>query len=199
VGLIVPNRDPAAGQTYENLRSEKVDENGMPRCPTSGGETTWRGPGLGFAIDGVGEPHIRFRCLDEHLGEACRGVKRIYCSEEWRLLRPIAKFDELYWELIVVQKNKENLFDLLRDRFTVAGEEKASCPRRPGLAAQRLMGAAAMLIDWFRFSILQGYLPSHLARPGVLQQREGRAESKLRRLRSERRTKDINLPYGPAG
>lgn len=76
---------------------------------------------------------------------------------------PIGKLDPLYHELLHVQKNKENLFDILRDRFNVAGDEKASCPRRPGLVMQKLMGTAAMLIDWFRFCILQGYLPSELS------------------------------------
>jgi hypothetical protein len=194
VGLIVPDRAPYAGQTYENLRTEKVDEDGMPRCPSCGGETTWRGSGLGFAISGIGNPHIRFRCRDEHLGADCRGVKRLYCREDWRLVRPIGKFDALFHELLHVQKNKENLFDILRDRFNVAGEEKASCPRRPGLAMQRLMGAAAMLIDWFRFCILQGYLPSHLARPGTLEERNTRADNALDKLRRSRRTKGINLP-----
>lgn len=121
----------------------------MPRCPTCGGETQWRGPGLGFAISGISRPHIRYRCKDEHLGIACRGVKRLCCDEDWRLVRPIGKFDALYWELNNVSKNKENLFDLLRDRFNVAGEEKASCPSRHGLPMQRLMGTAAMLIDCF--------------------------------------------------
>ena len=35
VGLIVPDRNPYPGQTYENLRTEKVDEDGMPRCPAA--------------------------------------------------------------------------------------------------------------------------------------------------------------------
>ncbi|MEA2321495.1 MAG: hypothetical protein QOD81_1345, partial [Solirubrobacteraceae bacterium] len=107
VALIVPDRNPAPGQTYENLRSDTVDEDGTPRCPAYGGETTWRGPGLGFAISGIGNPYIRVRCLHEHT-EDCRGVKRVYCREEWRLLRPIGKLDPLYHELLHVQKNKEN-------------------------------------------------------------------------------------------
>lgn len=197
VGLIVPDRNPAPGQTYENLRSDTVDEDGMPRCPACGGETTWRGPGLGFAISGIGNPYIRVRCLHEHT-EKCRGVKRVYCREEWRLLRPIGKLDPLHHELLHVQKNKENLFDILRDRFNVAGDEKASCPRRPGLAMQKLMGTAAMLIDWFRFCILQGYLPSELARPGTLEERDSRADRALDKLRRIRRGKGLNLPYGPA-
>lgn len=53
---------------------------------------------------------------------------------------------------------------------------------------QKLMGTAAMLIDWFRFCILQGYLPSELARPGTLEERNSR------RIR---RGKGLNLPYGP--
>jgi hypothetical protein len=97
-----------------------------------------------------------------------------------------------------VQKNKENLFDILRDRFNVAGDEKTSCPRRPGLAMQKLMGTAAMLIDWFRFCILQGYLPSKLARPGTLEERDSRADRALDKLRRIRRGKGLNLPYGPA-
>src|SRR4051812_48575805 len=49
VGLIAPDREPYPGKTYNDLRTDK-DEDGMPRCPTCGGETTWRGPGPGFAI-----------------------------------------------------------------------------------------------------------------------------------------------------
>lgn len=63
---------------------------------------------------------------------------------------------------------------------------------------QRLMGAAAMLIDWFRFCILQGYLPSHLARPGTLEERNCRADNALNRLVRTRRMKGLSLPYGPA-
>jgi hypothetical protein len=198
VGLIVPDRNPLPGKTYADLRTDKVDEHGMPRCLTCGGETIWNGPGLGFAISGIGNPYIRFRCRDEHAGPSCRGVKRLYAREDWRLVRPISKLDALFHELLHVQKNKENLFDILRDRFNVAGDEKASCPRRPGLAMQRLMGAAAMLVDWFRFSILQGYLLSHLARPGVLEERKVRATHALDRLHRERRTSGLHLPYGRA-
>lgn len=63
---------------------------------------------------------------------------------------------------------------------------------------QKLMGTAAMLIDWFRFCILQGYLPSHLARPGTLEERDSRADRALDRVRRIRRGKGLNLPYGPA-
>jgi hypothetical protein len=38
-------------------------------------------------------------------------------------VRPIGKLDPHYHELLPVQKNKENLFDILRDCFNVAGDE----------------------------------------------------------------------------
>jgi hypothetical protein len=62
---------------------------------------------------------------------------------------------------------------------------------------QRLMGTAAMLIDWFRFCIRQGYLPSHLAEPRTLEVRDKYAERRLDKLRHERRTAGLDLPYGP--
>jgi hypothetical protein len=60
------------------------------------------------------------------------------------------------------------------------------------------MGVGAMLSDWFRFCILQGYLLSHLARPGTLEERDCRADTALDKLRRRRRGKGLNLPYGPA-
>jgi hypothetical protein len=56
-------------------------------------------------------------------------------------VRPIGKLDPRYHELLPVQRNKENLFDM-RDCFNVAGDEKASCPRRPGLAMQSSWASA---------------------------------------------------------
>lgn len=112
-------------------------------------------------------------------------------------MRPVGKFDALYWELINVSKNKENVFDLLRDRCNVASEEKASCPRRHGIPMQRLMGTAAMLIDWFRFCIRQGYLPSHLAKPGELEQRDKYAERALDNQMRLRRAEASTSPTVP--
>jgi hypothetical protein len=102
------------------------------------------------------------------------------------------------WELLRIQKNKENLFDILRDRFNVAGDETASCPRRPGIAMQKLMGRRC---DAHRLVPLlhpPGLPPLHLARPDTLEERDSRADSALDRLRRTRRAKGLNLPYGPA-
>lgn len=170
----------------------------MPRCPSCGGETTWRGPGLGFKINGTGTPYIRFRCVDDHLGTPCLGTRTIRCDKEWRLLRPLGKFDEVYWELLHIQQNKENLFGILRDRFDLAGDQRASCPRRPGLNVQRLMGAMAMLVDWFRFAIKQGILASQHAAPGEVVERHRVGERRVRRVEQARRIKALALPYGQA-
>jgi hypothetical protein len=45
VALIVPDRNPAPGQTYENLRSDTVDEDGTPAAPP----TAARPPGAARA------------------------------------------------------------------------------------------------------------------------------------------------------
>ncbi|HEX6457271.1 MAG TPA: hypothetical protein VF032_00015 [Thermoleophilaceae bacterium] len=200
VMTFAPERAPAAGKSYVDLRCDEFDEHGMPRCKHCGGETDVKGSGLGFYITGAGDPRIRFRCRHRHLGAACASKQSISCSKEWRLLLPISKFDEVGHELLHIHKNKEAVHDHNRDRHQVAGNSLHSRPKRAGLPVQQLRAAASMAIDWLRISFQRGWLAVGHVRRVMTEPRPRKVvgETAVDRLIRTRRMRGLMLPYGAA-
>jgi hypothetical protein len=158
VAVVAKRRTRSNRKEHIEWRCDAFDEDGVPRCRHCGGEGDQDGPGLGLITLRSGDPAIRFRCLVQFT-EACKGVQQIRCSEEWVLLGPLSRKTELYYAVRrVPRNNKENVFNVWRLRYRGAGKDTSSRLFRPGIGPQRLRAWSAVLLDWFRVSLRNGYL-----------------------------------------
>jgi hypothetical protein len=114
-----------------------------------------------------------------------------------------------------VRSNFENTFELVRDRFAIAGKDPRGQLARPGVPPQRLRASVGLLLDWFRLSLRQGWLePVELivrpndSEPERLSGRQDRRSGQVIRvgvgterlgeLLRERAEANLELPYGPS-
>jgi hypothetical protein len=200
VATIGPDRKPNRGMTIADIETHEYDRFG-PRCKHCGGPVRVfghgaGGTGLGFRISGTGDPRIHFRCQDP-LTPNCKRVQSMSCSREWRLLLPIPRHSDVYQTLLAAHKNREGVFDAWRDRYGVAGNSHASRPKRlQSMPCQRLRAAAALILEWFRICLRQGWISAHVKRNPNQPKPHRHPEIELRRIAAERRR--LALPYGPA-
>lgn len=199
IGSSFPWREPKAGLGREHYETDEYDRYGRPTCRHCGGAGNTEGSGLGFAIDGRGQPVIRFRCAYT-LSDDCRNkVQTQSCKADWRVLGPITPRDDIYQVLKPNSRNREHYHRHARSRYTCAGMNYDTIPKRCGLATQRLRAAAGMVLDWFRLSLRMGWIGSHKSR-GLhrIQAVETDPSSKLAAVDTVTRREGLNLPRGKA-
>ena len=197
VATIAPWRQPRAGIYRDDLECEEFDRDGVPRCQHCGGPTTQDEAGLGMYF-ARGEPRLRFRCL---LGIApgCAGTGSIACSRDWRMLLPVARTSKLYWDLRCAHDNKEGVFSTWRQRYRLAGNAFSERPkRRQSIPCMQLRAAAAILVDWFRLCLRNGWLGSHRLRNSKAPVERTNGDGALARRLNAREDSHLNAPYGPA-
>jgi hypothetical protein len=198
VSTIAPWRQPRPGIFPEDLECARFDRHGVVRCRHCGAPTHQNAPGLGLYFDGRGEPRLRVECSLQHT-EECKRPQSIACSEEWRLLQPINRTDELYHNLLHANKNKEGLFHHWRRRYAVAGNAFAERPkRRQSVTCQALRAAAGLLVEWLRICIRHGWLGSHRRRNETEPVERDCGRRYWREVWELRRDLDLDLVYGPA-
>ena len=195
VASVVPWRKPHQDTIRASLDSEHTDRHGVPRCKHCGGPGDQTAPGLGSYF-GRGEPRIRFRCMLGMLPE-CKETQSVACKHDWTLLIPMSRQLESYHALANSTKNLERVFRHWRARYTVAGTDVDTRPKRPGLAWQNLRASAALLVEWFRLCLRHGWLGSHRRRNDA-EPRFLNAGERLARMNTSREISGLNLPYGPA-
>ena len=129
------------------------------------------------------------------LEPGCKRIQSIACEEEWRLLTPISRLSPTYHALGNTGKSFERVFRHWRDRYTVAGNDIDSRPKRAGLAWQHARAQVALTIEWFFLCLRNGWLGSHRRRnqSPVLPMEPGQH---LVRLQNTRRMAGLNLPTG---
>ncbi len=200
VASITPERDLPGGKPWSDLRDDdgRWDEHG-PRCKYCGGPSApASGPGEGFAITGSGDPRIAYRCA---LGwtEDCRTkMQTISCRREYRALLPIGRRALLYHDLLASHRHFEGVFDAWRDRYAVSGTSNATrSKRRVAINAQRLRGAAALLAEWFRICVRQGYIGNHSRLNPHQPVKRARGDRLRDKMKAYRRTHKLDLPIGP--
>lgn len=200
VATVVPHRATPGEPERKHMRTDLVDEHGVPRCQHCGGEGDMDGAGLGWYLDNAGQPRIRFRCkapLAQVAG--CAKQQSIACDEEWRLLQPLNLTQPVYHALREYHFHFERIFSHWRQRYGVYGKNSSSCLRRKGVPAQRLRAQAAVFLDWFRICLRHGFLGSWRTRNHNTA--KSLMESGTRRLKSvltARRKRKLDLPYGKA-
>lgn len=176
VASITPER-----KGTELMRSDRWDEHG-PRCKFCDSPAAPpRGPGVGFTVTGTGDPRIRFRC---RLGwtEECRTtIQTISCLQEPRALLPISRHERIFHDVLATHPVFEGVFDAWRDRYAVAGTSVATrSKRRHSIQAQKLRAAAALLAEWLRICLRQGYIGNLKRNPRQPQLRKGGAHGLIR-------------------
>ncbi|MGH2714194.1 MAG: hypothetical protein ACRDM7_09990 [Thermoleophilaceae bacterium] len=163
VASITPERKLPGGKDITHLRGEHWDEHG-PRCKHCGGPAIpvhMGGKNVGFVVTKTGDPRIRYRCGLQWFPE-CAKAQTISCRKEVRALLPISRRDPRFHGLNATHKTYESIFDSWRDRYAVSGTHHAKrSKRRDSIAAQRLRAASALLAEWFRICMRQGYLGQH--------------------------------------
>lgn len=199
IASITPERKLPGGKPFESIRSERWDEHG-PRCKHCGGPSAPpSGPGEGFVLTGTGDPRIRFRCAIGWTGD-CKKIQAISCRKETRALLPIARTEMVFHDLLHSHSTFEGVFDAWRDRYAVSGTSQATrSKRRYSIAAQKLRAAAALLAEWFRICLRQGYVGAKTTKTKNTRdaiERNGGAKG-LIKVRTHRAEHGLELPYGP--
>jgi hypothetical protein len=186
------------GRKWSDLRADRWDEHG-PRCQHCGGPSRLAdGAGEGFVLTGVGDPRIRFRCA---IGwtPACSKLQTISCRHEPGALLPIGRRERLFHDLLASHSHFEGIFDSWRDRYAVAGTSQATRSKRRGsIAAQQLRAASALLAEWFRICLRQGYIGNLPQRNAAQPERRTGGAKRLIQLREYRQNEGLDLPYGTA-
>ncbi len=215
IATIAPYKYGRGSQDRQDLRTDLYDEYGIPRCLCCGGEGDQDSPGLGLYFDSEGHARIRFRCKTPQPGEAgCLKNQSILCSENWRLLVPLSRNTELYYALRKRHLFFEGTLRHWRQLYGSVGKEVMSRLARRGVDAQELRAQAALMMQWFRISLRNGWLaqpdgtlwhqineqrPVQLSGDRRLPDgsiRHGIGQAALNRVLGARRRRRIDLPYG---
>lgn len=199
VASITPERKLAGNRPWSDLRDADGgwDEHG-PRCRYCGGPAApFVGPGEGFVLTAV-DARLRYRC---HIGwtEECRTkLQTVSCFKQPLALLPIGRQERVFHDLLAAHQSFEGVFDAWRDRYAVAGNSVASrSKRRYAVTAQKLRAAAALLAEWFRICLRQGYLAGHPTRNTAQPQPRLAGARALVKLRAYREEQGLILPIGP--
>jgi len=201
IASITPERLLPGGRDWTSLRDpDGLWDEHSPRCRYCGGPSApAAGPGEGFALSGTGDPRIAYRCALRWTDDCRNKMQTISCTREVRALLPIGRRERVFHDLLNSHSQFEGVFDAWRDRYAVSGTSNATrSKRRVSIEAQRLRAAAALLAEWFRICVRQGYIGNHAKRnPHQPVQRTGgtRRASKVTGHRSQHM---LNLPMGPA-
>ena len=153
-------------------------------------------PQLGWYLDRNGEPRLRFRCAAPY-EDKCKGTHSIACSLEWLLLQPLPITDKLFQTMRHLHGGLERTWDHYRARYAYAGKDATSRLKRLGGARpQQLRGEAALLIDWFRVMLRQGWLGSWKMQNPNTPQVVTAPLKKLQKIADVRRARGLDVPYG---
>ncbi len=133
-----------------------VDRHGVIRCRECGGPTRAHGANLGVT-SARGRTAIRVQCAIRPLPE-CAGTQTILPDAAPRLIGPLNRTDEVYWQLRHTHSNYERVHAERLARYTVGGRDTASRTKRLGLGAQRVRLRYAQLLDWLRICLRYGWI-----------------------------------------
>lgn len=176
------------------IRRDRWDEHG-PRCQYCDAPAApARGAGEGFAITGTGDPRIRFRCSLGWTQDCRTKLQTISCKHEWRALLPIGRHERVFHDVLATHSVFEGVFDAWRDRYAVAGTSVATrSKRRHSIQAQKLRAAAALVAEWLRICLRQGYIGNLAGNQHEAERRAGGAQSLIRH-RTYRERHMLHLP-----
>lgn len=135
---------------------DRVDRHGVIRCQHCGGPTQAHGARLGVTSS-RDQSAIRVQCAIRPLLE-CAGTQTVQPAVAPRLIGPLNRTDEVYWQLRHTHSNFERVHVERIARYTVGGRDTASRTKRLGLNAQRVRLRCAQLLDWLRICLRYGWI-----------------------------------------
>jgi hypothetical protein len=196
IASVMPFRKNVAGS--RRVDEDSFDRHGVPRCKKCGAVTEF----VRFAAEP--SPRIWFRCVDLSTPD-CRRHQSIACSRNWKQLLPLWRTSEAYFALKTSHSNYERVHSHWRTRYRVGATTHEMRPKRIGLSCQQLRASAALVVEWLRVLVRQGWIGS--ARRNfkrIKQQIGGQAFSIFTRSRlrsgllAPYGTKAVELHLGPA-
>jgi len=201
VASITPIRLLPGGKPWESLRDAdgRWDEH-SPRCRYCGGPSApAKGAGEGFAITGTGDPRITYRCALGWTDNCRTKLQTVSCKKEYRALLPIGRRERVFHDVLASHSTFEGVFDSWRDRYAVSGTSNATrSKRRCSIAAQKLRAAAALLAEWLRICLRQGYIGNYSCRNTRKPVERTGGWRRLTGVRAYRTRHQLDLPMGPA-
>jgi hypothetical protein len=149
----------AGGGDYKRHDHDTHDRHGVPRCKHCGGPTDFVRFSAGDRSRAPEDRHPRLwaRCMAVATPE-CEQEQTIACEENWRLLIPLWRTEELYHELKESHSTYEAHHDYWRDRYKVAADDIGIRPKVRDIDFHRLRANVACLIEWLRICVRQGWL-----------------------------------------
>lgn len=166
------------------------DRHGVPRCKHCGGETQF----VRFH-PGKGNPRVWFRCTGKPL-PACEKDQSLTCERDWKLLLPLWSTTARYQALLGAHSEYEGAHHYWRSRYRVGADNALMRPKRRGISCQQLRANAALLVEWLRIVVREGWLGKSKTSGSKEVGRDG--QERLNNLHAARRAAGLTTPYGPA-
>lgn len=153
VATVIPWR-PSLSEP-KRIDRQAFDRHGIPRCKHCGGPTRF------VRFNHKPKPRLWFRCELETEAE-CRRVapQSMLCDRGFKHLLPLWRTSETYHALRRSGLQHEGKHQYWRSRYGVAGDSTDTRPKRRGRAWQQLRSNAALVLEWLRILMRQGWLGS---------------------------------------
>jgi len=133
-----------------------VDRHGVIRCRECGGPTRAHGANLGITTS-RDRTAIRVQCVHRIL-PSCGSTQTVPPSVAPRLIGPLNRTDEVYWQLRHAHSNFERVHAERLARYTVGGRDASTRTKRLGVAPQHVRLRYAQLLDWLRICLRHGWI-----------------------------------------
>jgi hypothetical protein len=157
--------------------SRTHDKYGIPKCKHCGAE----GGFVRFSLD-CGRGRLWYRCEDP-TKPGCNTLQTIFCDTAPRYLRPVWRTDPAYQAMRNSHQSYEGKHADLAGRYNLAPKDFRHCPKRPGMAWQRLRASAALLVEWLRILQRTGLGSGPARAGGIIVTSRGTIGENLKRLR----------------
>ncbi|HUY10612.1 MAG TPA: hypothetical protein VMW80_14425 [Candidatus Dormibacteraeota bacterium] len=107
-----------------------------------------RGGFVRFSLDRR-RGRVWYRCEDP-TKPGCNTVQSVFSDTAPRYLLPVWRTDPGYHAMRNSPQSYEGKHESVAGRYNLAPKNFRLCPERPRIAWQKLRGAAALLVEWFR-------------------------------------------------
>jgi hypothetical protein len=152
VASVFPYRRKNGASPKQAEATAEWDEHGIPTCRhcDSGGDF------VRFSV-ADGRPRLWFECSMPQ-SAACDRVQTISCTKDFTRLLPLWRTMDAYAAMRESHGEYERVHHHERVRYLVGPDQLSIRPKRIGIGVQQLRSSAAMLLEWQRICLRQGWL-----------------------------------------
>ena len=157
------------------------------------------GHGRASCVTNTGDPRLRFPLRHSaSRPTAATSSRPSPARRRAAALLPIGRRDSCTPTCSTPTATFEGIFDSWRDRYAVSGTSTPGrTKRRLSIRAQQLRAAAALLAEWFRICLRQGYVGNHPKR-NPKQPEPRNSGDERNKVRNYRQWHGLYMPMGPA-